>query len=225
MRNILGYDPGGPKANGVACLKFTEEMKKIETDTVGSVDQAMDWFLDKLNGDKPEAIGIDAYMNWETGVSGRRGPDNWLRATYPTQKNSVLYANSAFGAMAIQGMALAIRVRQKWPDSTLNEVHPKVLYFALSKKAYLKPKTKNGPPDQEMVKWLLKETGIKNVRDIHNDHEWDAVLSAWATYQGQEGKYKKNLMDFSKNAICPINGKKPKYYWPDNNKCVSNHGP
>jgi hypothetical protein len=43
-------------------------------------------------------------------------------------KDSIMSPNSLYGAMAIGGMALAFRLRQKWPELELNETHPKVLF-------------------------------------------------------------------------------------------------
>jgi hypothetical protein len=45
-------------------------------------------------------------------------------------KNSILSPNSLYGAMAIGGMALAFRLREKWPELVLNETHPKVFFHA-----------------------------------------------------------------------------------------------
>ena len=44
--------------------------------------------------------------------------------------------NSLYGAMAIGGMALAFRLREKWPELELNETHPKVLLHALGGPRY-----------------------------------------------------------------------------------------
>jgi hypothetical protein len=40
-------------------------------------------------------------------------------------KQSIVAPNSLRGAMAIDGMALALRLRQKWPVLVLNETHPR----------------------------------------------------------------------------------------------------
>jgi hypothetical protein len=43
--------------------------------------------------------------------------------------------------------------------------------------------------------------------------EWDAVISAWATYQGLCGCWKHDLMDKSRDAMFPA-AARPTYYWP-----------
>jgi hypothetical protein len=53
---------------------------------------------------------------------------------------SVMTPNSLRGAMAIGGMALAMRLRQLWPEIALNETHPKVMLHALGAERY-KPET------------------------------------------------------------------------------------
>jgi hypothetical protein len=59
---------------------------------------------------KPDAAGIDTLMFWETGASGWRAADGWLRQKYPRAIKSVVSPNSLYGAMAIQGMAMAIKL-------------------------------------------------------------------------------------------------------------------
>ena len=112
MSYVLGYDPGGQGAKGVACFNVDV---KVATATVDSVDEGIQWFYDVLGSKTPEAIGIDTYLNWETGRTGSRGPDRWLREKYPEPdvKQSVLFSNSVAGSMSIQGVAMAIRLREK----------------------------------------------------------------------------------------------------------------
>jgi hypothetical protein len=51
--------------------------------------------------------------------------DLQFRAKYRDMENSIVAPNSLRGAMAIGGMALALRLRQKWPELVLNETHPR----------------------------------------------------------------------------------------------------
>ena len=107
---FLGYDPGGKAANGAAILTVSNDVRSLQTATLDSVDDTLEWFDACLGGGVPVAIGIDSFLSWETGPSGWRGPDKWLREMYPSAQKSVMASNSTFGSMAVQGMAMALRL-------------------------------------------------------------------------------------------------------------------
>ncbi len=69
---------------------------------------------------------------WEAGPSGWRAADKSLRTKYDAARNSVIASNAVYGAMAVQGMALAMLLRKQWPNIILTETHPKVLYYTNS---------------------------------------------------------------------------------------------
>ena len=202
---ILGYDPGGAGAGGVAVVDFQSSPPTAQTSTCGSVDEAVEWFQ-AHDGPPPTAIGVDSLLSWSTGPSGWRSMDRHLRQTYPEVQNSVLSSNSAYGAMAIQGMALAIRVGELWPKIRLNETHPKILYYALTGNRYPKFGT-------AFAKWLCGQFTPRIDLKIANDHEWDALISAWATWNGISGRWSKDLMSGVENLILPAGS--PTYFWPD----------
>ena len=77
--------------------------------------------------------------------------DVMLRNAFPDVQASVLSSNSAFGAMAVQGMAIALRLKERWSDVLLNETHPKVLYHAMTSKNY----TRDDIPT--MTAWLQQQ--------------------------------------------------------------------
>lgn len=126
--SYLDSTPGG--RSGVAIIRSGgERPSSCDWGTVGSVDSALDWYASKLAGAVPTGIGIDTPLCWQTGNCGWRGADLWLRATYPEVQASVISTNSAYGAMVVQGPALALRLRDRLAPSPLhpNETHPKVL--------------------------------------------------------------------------------------------------
>jgi hypothetical protein len=125
----LGFDPGGDRKFGVALL----DGGCGKTSTVSTVDEAMKWAIDVRGARKPKAAGIDTLLHWATSKSGTRPCDERLGARYPKARKSIMSPNSLFGAMAIGGMALALRLRQKWPETLLNETHPKVFLRAQDK--------------------------------------------------------------------------------------------
>ena len=131
---VLGFDPGG--TSGVAILNAGANGVLISTGEVSSVSGAMKWFRESVADEEPMIVGIDAFLHWSLGRGGKRFVDELiLKTCYPDSQKSILPQNSTYGAMAVQGMALAIEVRKIWPRIRLNEVHPKVLYFAMEFRA------------------------------------------------------------------------------------------
>jgi len=222
---FLGYDPGGKRGNGAAFLKVSgSAVIMIETVTLDSVDKAMEWFRNKLQGSKPNGVGIDAFLSWSTGDSGWRPQDTWLRKKYQRVQKSVLSSNSTYGAMAVQGMAAAMRIRKCWPTMPINETHPKILHYALWKEKYPDKKTKwpKSALAKKTTKLLLNkmQSGLEDVV-ISSDHEWDALISAWATFMGYSGKWKTDLMEEltvsegDSSLLFPAKKAGTTFYWPE----------
>jgi hypothetical protein len=208
-QNVLGFDPGGK--SGVAILRIgANELPVVDWGTVTSIDAAIDWYVERLNGTLPIGIGIDTPLSWETGPCGWRGPDCWLRRRYPAVAGSVVSTNSAYGAMVVQGVALALRLRQRFEKLlAINETHPKVLYYALACKNY--PREPIMPT--AVCEWLFSKLGISPAeRYPRTSDEWDAVISAWAAWQGLTGCWKHDLMETSRNPLFPAGG--ATYFWP-----------
>ena len=88
-------------------------------------------------------------------------------------KQSIVAPNSLRGAMAIGGMALAFRLREKWPEIVLNETHPKVLMHARWGQRY-------DPNDeatvQAAIQWFADQGHYTELK-IEGEHELDAALS------------------------------------------------
>ncbi len=204
VANYLGFDPGGDKSTGVALLTIEDGSVRCTTDCVDSVDAALKWSSDKLSNNSPDAAGFDTYLFWETVKGGWRPADCWLRTKYFKVRDSVFCSNSARGAMAIQGMALAIRLKERWPLVGLIETHPKVLYYALSGHKYKWP--------GNMRKWLLDQMDCTST-EISNDHCWDAAISAWAAFKGHTRCWPHNLRAGSKAPIEPAGS--CAYWWPE----------
>ena len=49
--------------------------------------------------------------------------------------------------------------------------------------------------------------------NISNDHEWDALISCWATFNGLAGNWKTDLMPGVGNLLLPQAGS-VNYFWP-----------
>ena len=203
---VGGYDPGGAGANGVAVLeRHPLGSLSARTQTLASVDEVFAWLDDQRGTKHLAGVGIDTYLTWGTGPSGWRPMDRAMRNMYPSVQQSVFSSNSAAGSMAIQGMAMALRARGAWPQTRLNETHPKILYFALSGEKY--------SFGAAMTRWLLDAIDTTDVQ-IANDHEWDALISAWATYLGIAEKWTVDLMNLdSADLIRPAGD--VTYWWPE----------
>jgi hypothetical protein len=116
MGIYLGFDPGGDRRFGVALL----DGECLKSSTVSSVDDAMNWAREECGSRQPVAAGIDTLLHWATSKSGMRPCDLKLRGMYPCIGNSIMAPNSLVGAMAIGGMALALRLREVWPERCEN---------------------------------------------------------------------------------------------------------
>jgi Protein of unknown function (DUF429) len=200
----LGFDPGGHCKFGVALL----DGKCVSTSTVSHVDDAMKW-ADSVCGSRlPVAAGIDTLLHWATSKSGMRPCDLQLRAKYQVVKNGIVAPNSLRGAMAIGGMALALRLRQKWPKLVLNETHPKVLLHARWGQRY-------DPNDeatvQAAIQWFADQ-GHHTELKIEGEHQLDAAFSVWTTRKGLANGWV-DIIGKRDNLIFPAG--ELRYLWPE----------
>lgn len=204
---FLGFDPGG--VFGVSVLRLPAHGPATAVvGSVRSVDDAVDWAVRQCRDETPRAAGIDTLLCWSTERCGWRPMDVMLRNAFPDVQASVLSSNSAFGAMAVQGMAIALRLKERWPDVLLNETHPKVLYHAMTSKNY----TRDDIPT--MTAWLQQQFRPRVECVIRDEHQWDALISAWATWQGFSGKWIADLVvDVGGTRLLfPVG--QVSYYWP-----------
>jgi hypothetical protein len=107
--------------------------------------------------------------------------------------------------MAIGGMALSFRLRERWPNLVLNETQPKVLHSALTGH-------RDRPEQaQSAMNWsvdLARLTGDP----LQNAHELDAVISAWATQAGLRQGWP-DLVGDDEHLIFPLG--KVRFLWPE----------
>ena len=122
----FGADPGGANAFGVALLRSDGS---FESAVVSCADEAIDW-LRKAPAEI-EAAGIDAPMWWSSGKSGDREADRCIRKMFGKSSATVQTANSLRGAVLVQGVLLAMRLRAGSPELPITEAHPKALLKAL----------------------------------------------------------------------------------------------
>jgi hypothetical protein len=182
---IIGYDPGGLDANGLATLTVVEgKVIGVQTTTVSCAELA----IDLVEQARVVAIGIDTLTCWSTGPGGWRPADRWLRAKYPAVRNSVMPPNGLAGSMSLSGMALLHAVRAARPKIFVTETHPKVLVYGLTRERHDFAGRRQFMDD--LVARLLGTDVL-----TRNDHEWDAALSAFAALEGVAGRWRLNLHD------------------------------
>ncbi len=182
---IFGFDPGGK--SGVALLSKGKNGGLVgEVATVHSVEEAFAWVCHR-SATNLRAAGIDTLISWSVMPKGWRPMDVYLRKTYPEIAKSVVASNGLYGSMGIQGMAMALLLRKRWPKVTLNETHPKVQYFAEAKCRY--------QFSRSMIEWLQQRISWTRFPEILTDHEWDALFSAVITHQALSSQCRTDLIE------------------------------
>ena len=164
--------------------------------------EAVTW-VDEMNVE-PLGVGVDAPLWWSSGISGARHADQWLRDRYPKARNSVMFINSIFGGVLIQGFLFAAELRRRFPDVPVTEAHPKLLMHARG----------------HDFGTVARESGLivdSRILSEANDDRRDAVLAALAAREGFSGTWTHDLAGLDphcgeqaapERALSPVN-----YWW------------
>jgi hypothetical protein len=213
----LGFDPGGKNGFGCAAVAAPDNggcCKVISVATVNSVDEAVAWSTHACGSIKPVSIGIDTLLFWQSTPSGWRGADEWLRDQYPAVRNSIACSNSLYGSMSVQGAILAQRMRSIWKDTLITETHPKVLWHHFAPQSEY---PRNWAEHTSLAMSWLEKLGI-SCSICNNEHELDAIISAWASGQATSGAWSVDLTQktaskqISDNiSVCD----QVHYFWPE----------
>jgi predicted nuclease with RNAse H fold len=191
----FGADPGGIRKFGIARLKADGS---FDTWCCSSVDEAVSLI------ESPEAVGIDCPMWWSSGAGGGRHVDSWIRKTYKVSAGTVQSVNSLRGAVVVQGIMLAMRLREPEldPNLRITETHPKALLKACN-----------------LVGWIniAKQFGLKG-EEPPDEHRRDALLSAVAAREGFQEQTKWRDLSVDRN-LHELDPKKlwfgsVSYWWP-----------
>jgi hypothetical protein len=139
------------------------------------------------------------------GQSSDRKADCFLRKRYRIPAGTVQTANSLRGAVLVQGVTLAIRLRERFRSLPITEAHPKALLRALNlPNSWLK---------------LAERFGLEgDSPEPATEHERDALLAAIAAREGFLKRWPRNLasdrfppeQDPANVLASPI-----VYWWPD----------
>jgi predicted nuclease with RNAse H fold len=205
---IVGYDPGGNGAHGVAKLSIRGGQPEfLETITLKTAEDVISYLEDLST---IVAIGVDTLTCWSTGLGAWRPADRWLRNHYVNVRNRIVAPNGLFGAMSLNGMAVLVAARLQFPGIPITETHPKVLYWHLSNQEYDYTSSKVA-----MDKTLAHALGI----DVApaTEHEWDAALSTLAALKGVSGWWTLDLHSLpnviGERIVSPCG--RTNYYWPE----------
>jgi predicted nuclease with RNAse H fold len=171
----FGADPGGENNFGIAVLY---EDGKYKTRCVGCVDEAMEWICEI---GRPNGVGIDCPLWWSSGQGGGRKADQWIRKEGRISSGTVQSANSLQGAVLVQGMMLAVRLRNRYRGILITEAHPKAVLRFLRL-----------PLDLEKWDEVQKHFKLKGSAPS-SEHERDAVLAAVAIREGVRGVWSRDL--------------------------------
>ncbi|MFZ4440783.1 MAG: hypothetical protein ACOYOS_20390 [Syntrophales bacterium] len=205
---ILGYDPGGNGAHGVAKLTVRSgQPSSLVTSTLQTVEEVINYMADMSN---IAAIGVDTLTCWCTGLSAWRPADRWLRDRYGKVRSSIVSPNGLRGSMVLNGMTVLMQARLKFPGLPITETHPKILYWHLSNQKYGYTSSKVA-----MNKTLSHALGI----DVSptTEHEWDAALSTLAALRGVTRCWMLDLhglpTGIDEQIISPCG--RTNYFWPE----------
>jgi len=205
---VIGYDPGGDRAHGLALLTLENGcILRLDTRTCETTEAVIRY----VENQAPLlALGVDTLTCWSSGGGGWRPADRWLRQKYPSIQKSVMTPNGLAGSMGLNGMSLLLSVRAKNPSITVIETHPKVLYWALKKKKY-----NYAGDNEDMDRVLSDATGI--AVKTSNEHEWDAAISAFAAVNGLLGCWTNDLHALptgsTERLVTPCGA--TNYFWPE----------
>jgi predicted nuclease with RNAse H fold len=201
----FGADPGGQNSFGTAIL---HKNGSFETGITSYTDETMQWLLTRVEEQKltPVSAGIDAPLWWSSGRAGERKVDRILQDEFGISHSTAQSINSLRGAVLVQGIMLAIRLREKFSSIEITEAHPKALlrFLEFHKK-----------PDE----WNKLSNRFLLIGDKpRTEHERDALICAICAREGYQKKWKRNLSDHRLLAEQDIDHSffgPTDYWWPD----------
>ena len=153
------------------------------------------------NGGAPLGLGIDAPMWWASNECSNRKADEKVRSLrqYTDMNPSTVQSpNSLRGAALIGGMMLALRIREKFPDTRITESHPKAVIHT------------------EVVLRICKSDPVFS--NYVNEYERDARIAAVCAREGFEERWTIDLANDRYRSeqdpfsywLVPVH-----YFWPE----------
>ena len=157
----------------------------------------------EIDGEVPQAAGIDAPLWWSLGSSGLRDTARRLHVRYPAARQSILAVNSLWGSVLVQGVLVAHLLRDRFTSMGLTEAHPKAVLVALGHDFW----------EQKFAAIPLDVT-----LDDPVDNRRDALIAAVAAREGFRRVWPEDLVaklptseqNPSSRWLAPVH-----YYWPE----------
>lgn len=195
---FLGYDPGGRGKHGVAVIQVSPSGEITDCpvcDVLEDAVAAWAWLQQQRKSREACALGIDTLLAWSP--YGRRKCDDALRKKYKEHEKTVIFQNSLYSAMTLNGAMVA-----KWAAQSklrLFESHPKLLMHVM-------PRDKPGWRSiASAYNSIIKENGAVSKKDEEQaDHKADAVVAAWCAAQGSNKRLEVDLFDTHGDDLEPL---------------------
>lgn len=191
---MVGYDPGGNGKHGVAVLEVRKHENRwrpvdLQVSAEKTLDEAIRYVDKSCDQRQIVAAGIDTLTEWNSGRSGWRPADLWLKKRYSSVGSSVITPNFLSGSMAINGAGFLTLLGERFhSDKTMiTETHPKVCYYASTG-----DKADWAVRKSEIISWLIGELNLDlspAVFDANDDHCFDAGVAALAALRGLNGDW------------------------------------
>ena len=194
---VVGYDPGGNDRHGLAVLHVKEQagcwsVRAIETAVAECLADAVAWVERRCGGGRIVAAGADTLTEWSSGKGGWRAADLWLRREYHEVAGSVIAPAALRGSMVAggAGFLLLLADRFRADGTVVTEAHPKVAYFALTRR-----RTAWKDDAAGMSGWLEQELAIALPGGFTDgeDHVFDAAMAALAALRGLNREWTHDL--------------------------------
>lgn len=194
---VVGYDPGGNGKHGVAVLRVQLNGTRwhaagLQVNRAQTLADAAAWMTDTCKSGRIVAVGVDTLTEWNSGHSGLRPADQWLRTEYREVMGGVIAPAGLFGAMVINGAGflMLLGTRLRVDSAVITEAHPKVCYYACMGK-----RADWANDCDEMVAWLVGQLHVTEPEGIRAKeyHCFDAAMSALAPLRGLNRDWTRDL--------------------------------
>ena len=214
---VAGFDPGGKKKFGWCVAELNESrLLIIKAGTTHRAEWAFKevaTFVSERNATLC-AAGIDAPLYWSCSDPSRNADKHVMQCINMRDRSTssdmpgVLAVNSLQGACISQGPIIAMMLERQYPKCVITETHPGALFYIL-------------PEKEQQDAQRAWETWKNN--NESDEHQWDAIISAWAAIRTYTDSKESNIYDSDKNlynrdkdnSIPPYTFlEKTLYWWP-----------
>ncbi len=180
MTVYFGYNPGIDGEHGVSAVSVKRAglPRCRAAATVQTADAALAWLVERIaDADVCGGLAVSAPTEWTLGPGCERPADRYLRERYGD--DMMVSPEFTEGAVALSGMCVLMKLRERWSDLLVTETEPRLLCGEMDRQQY--------DVDgfyEEMEKWLRPCTPRRSIPVVRppllSEPMWRAVFSAWA---------------------------------------------